>query len=335
MSGLVMPLVVDDASFGVIGVFYPVEHSFGATDVEFAETIAHMLAGTLARLQAENGWRTERQLAASLFQNVDSLVIMTDLQGHIQRINRFCEETTGYTSHEVRGRLVWSTFATPEDAQQAHSRLREGVAQGTSAAFDLNLLTKHAAQRAVRWTQTVLLDDFGQAQSVLVSGTPLPENDHADSTNRSDPHHEIEQRELAQEIASGSATSQPRASVNHAAGRPDDASHPFQAINEPGFDSARSSPRRAYPYRQLVAAQKPGVSPDRLAFEEVQFHDISAGGVSFRMTARPMFDTVVLALGVPPNVHYISAKIVNVSDFHEDGRTAYHVGCRFLERLHV
>ncbi len=330
-----MPLIVDDSSFGVFGVFYPDEHRFSASDVEFSETIGHMLAGTLARLQAENGWRTERQLAASLFQNVDSLVIMTDLQGHVQRINRACEETTGYASHEVRGRLVWSTFALPEDAQQAHSRLREGVVQGMSAVFDLSLFTKHAAQRAVRWTQTVLVDDFGQAQSVLVSGTLLPEDHRPGSLNRdAKAHHEAEQRALVEQIV-GAPSNHPRAGFGQGDGSRGGAAHPFQAIAEPGFDEVRSSPRRAYPYRQLVAAQKPGVSPDRLTFEEVQFHDISAGGVSFRLTNRPTFDAVVLALGVPPNVHYISARIVNVSEFDEDGRPAYHVGCRFLERLHV
>jgi PAS domain S-box-containing protein len=335
VSGLAMPLIVEESSFGAFGVFFPEEHPFNASDIEFAETIGHMLAGTLARLQAENGWRTERQLAASLFQNVDNLVIMTDLHGHVQRINRACEEATGYASHEVRGRQVWSTFAPPEDAQQAHARLREGVTQGGSTVFDLALLTKHAAQRAVRWTQTVLLNDFGQAQSVLVSGTLVPEDGRSGAVNRdAKTHHETEQRELVEQIAAAPFNN-PRAGVSQGDGSRGRGTQPFQAIAEPGFDAVRTSPRRAYPYRQLIAAHKPGVSPDRLTFEAVQFHDISAGGVSFRLPYRPAFDTVVLALGVRPNVHYISAKIVSVSEFDEDGGTAYHVGCRFLERLHV
>lgn len=109
--------------------------------------------------------------------------------------------------------------------------------------------------------------------------------------------------------------------------------NPFHTISDANFASARSSPRRAYPYRQLVAALEVGVSPDQLSFTEVQFLDISAGGVSFRLETRPAFDMVVLALGVRPNVHYIRAKIVNVSPQEEGGRSVYHVGCRFLERL--
>ncbi len=84
-----------------------------------------------------------------------------------------------------------------------------------------------------------------------------------------------------------------------------------------------------------MAPQKPGVRPDQLTYEEVQFYDISAGGVSFRMLKRPNYDTVVLALGMSPNVHYISAKIVNVAEYDDGGRPAYQIGCRFVERLHV
>lgn len=317
VGALVLPLVTDECRFGAVGVFYTQQLHLAPADLEFAETIAQMLVSTLARLRAENGWRAERQMAASLFQHVDSLVIMTDPLGGIQRINRACEETTGYSSAEVRGRPAWSTFAVPEEAEQAHRRLREGTAQGDSAAnFELVLLTKRGARRPARWTQTVLMDDFGQAQSVLISGSLLPDELRADAGNRS-------------------GKSAARAAVDRA-GAADgsrEGVQPFQAISQPGFDGVRSSPRRAYPYRQRVAPLTPGVRPDQLPFEEVQFHDISAGGVSFRMVRRPDYDTVVLALGVAPSVHYISARIVNVAEVVEQGVLGFHVGCRFLERL--
>lgn len=94
-------------------------------------------------MQAESGWKAERQLAASLFQQVDSIVIMTDLQGHVQRMNRACEELTGYSISEVRGRLAWSTFAGPKDAEFAQGRLREGLVIAGTSVFDQMLLTKH------------------------------------------------------------------------------------------------------------------------------------------------------------------------------------------------
>lgn len=317
-SGLVLPLWTEECSFGALGILFAEPRSFAAADVEFAETIAHMLVATLARIRAENGWRAERQMSASLFQNVDSLVIMTDLHGAVLRVNRACEEISGYTSQEVRGRSAWSTFAVPEEAEPAHGRLRDSVIQpGGPTIFELALLTKHGARRRMRWTQTVLMDDYGQAQSVLISGNSLPEEQRTEPGQRGGKTPSAAALGGADRAAGGGSGAQP-----------------FQAISQPGFDGVRSSPRRAYPYRQRVAPLQPGVAPDKLAFEEVQFHDISAGGVSYHATRRPGHDTVVLALGAAPNVHYISARIVNVSEVQEDGETAFHVGCRFIERLH-
>jgi len=200
--------------------------------------------------------------------------------------------------------------------------LREGVARGTNATFHLPMLTKHAAERPVRWTQTVLVDEDGRAQSVLVSGAVAPETptgtaNEADEANPAFERHEsVDRAAAATTFDAGTA-----------------AATPFQVTPGPGNGIVRESTRRAYPYRQLVAAHQAGVPPERLAFQEAQFHDISAGGVSFRMPSRPTFDTVVLALGVPPNLHYISAQVVNVAEFEDDGCIAFHVGCKFIERL--
>ncbi len=97
----------------------------------------------------------------------------------------------------------------------------------------------------------------------------------------------------------------------------------------------RSSPRRAYPYRQSVAPLLGGKLPTKSQFKQVQFRDISAGGVSFLMSERPNFDFLVLQLGIDANVHYMSARVVNASETVTDAGTMYLVGCRFLERVHL
>ncbi len=101
------------------------------------------------------------------------------------------------------------------------------------------------------------------------------------------------------------------------------------------MDQLRSSPRRAYPYRQQVAPFINNVLPTRGEFSEVQFRDISAGGVSFVLDHPPAFDMVVLALGCPPNFHYVSARVVNVAEeLHKDGHN-FIVGCCFVGRVHL
>jgi PAS domain S-box-containing protein len=106
---------------------------------------------------------------------------------------------------------------------------------------------------------------------------------------------------------------------------------PFQATAD-AMASLRASPRRAFRYRQRVAKYEPDRPPESLKFDEVQFEDISAGGVSFFLDYQPTFETVVLALGAPPNLHYLSARITSVTELMRDGQRAYKIGCRFLDR---
>jgi len=106
---------------------------------------------------------------------------------------------------------------------------------------------------------------------------------------------------------------------------------PFQEMRDPGAP-VRSSPRRAFPYRQRIAPFEPGKPLATLPFVEVQFEDISAGGVSFYLDYHPDFETVVLALGAGANLHYLTANIVNVTEMARSGKRHFKIGCRFLER---
>ncbi len=109
----------------------------------------------------------------------------------------------------------------------------------------------------------------------------------------------------------------------------------FQELDDTQFAQRRASPRRAYPYRQSVAPILHGKLPTKDQFIQVQFRDISAGGVSFLINQRPAFDALVLELGCGPNVHYMSAQIVNVVDTVTPSGPMFLVGCRFLNRVHL
>lgn len=109
----------------------------------------------------------------------------------------------------------------------------------------------------------------------------------------------------------------------------------FQLVDDAQHALQRTSPRRAYPYRQSVAPVLNGKLPTKNDFIQVQFRDISAGGVSFLINHRPLFDSLVLELGCGPNVHYMKAKVVNVIESATSTGPVFLVGCRFLDRVHL
>jgi hypothetical protein len=103
-------------------------------------------------------------------------------------------------------------------------------------------------------------------------------------------------------------------------------------------ESLRGMDRRGvvrvrFPHRQFVAPYHGGCIPSRASFKEVVCRDISEQGFSFLASCQPDFDMLVVALGVPPNVTYMTARIVNRIRVSAVASPLYRIGCRFTGRL--
>jgi diguanylate cyclase (GGDEF)-like protein len=90
--------------------------------------------------------------------------------------------------------------------------------------------------------------------------------------------------------------------------------------------------RKEFEATQWLAPCEPGRPIRRESFREVQCRDISAGGFSFILDEAPEFSEVIVALGTPPNVTYVRAKIMHVEKGSPTTGT-FLIGCRFAERL--
>ena len=95
----------------------------------------------------------------------------------------------------------------------------------------------------------------------------------------------------------------------------------------------RTAPRRSFDYHQFVAPYNGGSLPGKATFREVACQDISSTGFSFYSSQLPDFDTLVVALGVAPNLTYMSARIVNRSQVADDPAPMYRIGCRFSGKV--
>src|SRR6202161_1424716 len=65
--------------------------------------------------QAEESLQEERNVLSAILDTVGALVVVLDPNGRIVRFNRTCEQTTGYSFEEVRGKYVWDLFLIAEE----------------------------------------------------------------------------------------------------------------------------------------------------------------------------------------------------------------------------
>jgi PAS domain S-box-containing protein len=117
--------------------------------------------------KAEQALRAEKDLADSLVDTVEAVVLVIDERGRITRSNPFLRTLSGYGREELIGRN-WCTLLLPE-AEQAQGRgmVRRARELGTATAGILTLATRTGQRRSLAWSAKSLLLDRGTSHLVL------------------------------------------------------------------------------------------------------------------------------------------------------------------------
>jgi len=111
----------------------------------------------------------------AILDTVDALVVVLDSQGCILHFNRACEQTTGYSFEEVRGRHVWDRFLIPEEIGSVKAVFEELRTASLPNQHENYWLTKDGDRRLIAWSNTTLQDDEGSVTHVIVTGADITE----------------------------------------------------------------------------------------------------------------------------------------------------------------
>ena len=133
----------------------------------------------IAGTDPEPSGSTRERFLSTVVQTVRSLVLVLDPHGRVLLFNRACEETSGYTFDEMRGRFVWDVLLPPEAVQP----VKEVFAQlraGRSNEYENVWVAKDGGLRNISWTNTVLADERGQVQYIIPTGLDITERRRAE-----------------------------------------------------------------------------------------------------------------------------------------------------------
>ena len=118
-------------------------------------------------------------LARSLLDEIDALVLVLDQRGYPVLLNRACEEATGLTLEEVGRQPFWERFCPAEeavDASAAFSELRSG---GEPVQREAYWQTADRKRLRVRSVLRPLRDAEGVVQRVLCTACDIDHQDRA------------------------------------------------------------------------------------------------------------------------------------------------------------
>jgi len=140
------------------------------------QVFAARAATELERLRAEREIERQRVFADSLLDMVASLVIVVDPHGRIVRFNRACEQTSGWTEAELRGRPFWETLRPAESREEAARYYRGGLSTlELPRAFEAEWQTRPRGRRLISWVSRPVFDEAGDVAYVLGTGTDVTE----------------------------------------------------------------------------------------------------------------------------------------------------------------
>ncbi|WP_414567498.1 response regulator [Nostoc sp. CCY 9925] len=132
------------------------------------------------RKLTEETLNKERNFISAVLDTASALVIVLDPQGQIVRFNQACEQTTGYSFDEVRGRHFWNLFLLPEQVDSVKAvfeRLRTGEG---SKEYESYWSMKNGSRRLIAWTNTILQDYEGRVEYVIATGIDISDRKRAE-----------------------------------------------------------------------------------------------------------------------------------------------------------
>jgi PAS domain S-box-containing protein len=125
--------------------------------------------------QTQDELREERNVLSTILDTVGALVVVMDPEGQIVRFNRACEQTTGYSFAEVKGKNIWDLFIFGEDTGHYEAAFKQLRTQRLARDFESYWVTRNGIRRLISWSCTLLPANNGALPHIVATGIDLTE----------------------------------------------------------------------------------------------------------------------------------------------------------------
>jgi two-component system, sensor histidine kinase and response regulator len=144
-------------------------------DTAWRSTLLFVTVGALTGLSIQNlvgRVRDSLALSDAVVDTAGSLVMVMDPQRRIQRFNHACEQLTGRTEAEMRGRRPFELVAE-HDREMVHSLSARVSPADFPYSFEVEWIGADGTPRLIAWLNACLVDADGQITHVVAAGTDI------------------------------------------------------------------------------------------------------------------------------------------------------------------
>ncbi|NEO99270.1 MAG: PAS domain S-box protein [Symploca sp. SIO2E9] len=132
------------------------------------------------RKRAELALLEERNFVSAILDTANALIVVLDRQGKIHRFNRTCEQISGYSFPEVKGKYLWDLFLIPEEIETVKKAISELKAGQFPNQYVNYWAMRDGSRRLISWSNTALLDIDGSVKNMISIGIDITERQKAE-----------------------------------------------------------------------------------------------------------------------------------------------------------
>ena len=134
--------------------------------------------------RAEQALLEERNFVSAILDTAAAFILVGDPQGRFIRVNRACEQITGYSIDEIKGKYVWDLFLIPEEVEPVKTLVRELQSGKFPNEHDNYWVMRDGNRRLISWSNTVLLDADGSVKYIVSIGIDITDRKRTEEIRR-------------------------------------------------------------------------------------------------------------------------------------------------------
>lgn len=126
----------------------------------------------------------ERNVVSAVLDTVGALVVVLDRGGRIVRFNRACEQMTGQSFEQARGKCIWDLFLLPEEREQFKSVFQQICTRSSRTEYETSWVAPDGSHRTIAWSAAVLPAAKQMPMYIIASGIDITEQKRAQAKFR-------------------------------------------------------------------------------------------------------------------------------------------------------
>lgn len=125
--------------------------------------------------KTETQLQRERDFSEAVIDTVGALIAVLDRQGAIVSFNHTCEQVTGYSFEEVKGRVFWDFLIAPEERTGVERVFKRLLAGQFHNQYENYWIGKNGSQNLISWSNSTLLDQEDKIEFIIATGIDVTE----------------------------------------------------------------------------------------------------------------------------------------------------------------